>query len=108
MANSSFAPIAQMRYMPYGASRDNTEDTITDYLFTSQQLDASIGLYWYGSRAYDPELGRFVCADTIVPSAGNAQSLNQHAYTYNNPMKADKYFRAYRIQGASVPKYTGR
>ncbi len=87
MANSSFSPIAQMRYMPYGVSRDSTDDAITDYLFTSQQLDASIGLYWYGSRAYDPELGRFTCADTIVPSPGNPQSLNRYAYTQNNPLR---------------------
>ncbi len=32
MANNSFAPIAQMRYMPYGVSRDNTEDTIQSKL----------------------------------------------------------------------------
>jgi hypothetical protein len=31
--------MARIRYMPYGVSRDSTDDTITDYLFTSQQLD---------------------------------------------------------------------
>jgi len=32
-------------------------------------------------------LGRFLSADTIVPSPGNPQSLNRYAYTLNNPVK---------------------
>jgi hypothetical protein len=32
-------------------------------------------------------LGRFISADTIVPSPGNPQSLNRYAYTQNNPLK---------------------
>jgi len=32
-------------------------------------------------------LGRFLSADTIVPSPGNPQSLNRYAYVNNNPVK---------------------
>ena len=32
-------------------------------------------------------LGRFLSADTIVPSPGNPQSLNRYAYGLNNPLK---------------------
>jgi len=32
-------------------------------------------------------LGRFLSADTIVPSPGNPQSLNRYAYVYNNPLR---------------------
>jgi len=42
---------------------------------------------YYGARYYDATLGRFVSADTIVPSAGNPQSLNRYAYVYNNPTR---------------------
>jgi hypothetical protein len=38
------------------------------------------------ARYYDPELGRFIQADTIVPSAANPQSLNRYSYCYNNPL----------------------
>jgi hypothetical protein len=38
------------------------------------------------ARYYDPELGRFIQADTIVPNAGNPQSLNRYSYCYNNPL----------------------
>jgi RHS repeat-associated protein len=86
VADSGFAPVNHMRYTPYGVSRDDASALPLDYLFTDQQLDGSIGLYWYGSRAYDAAMGRFVCADTIVPSPGNPQSLNRFSYTYNNPL----------------------
>lgn len=59
----------------------------TDYTFTGQKLDASAGLLYYGARYYDAALGRFVQADTIVPSPGNPQALNRYAYTLNNPVK---------------------
>jgi len=42
---------------------------------------------YYGARYYDATLGRFVSADTVVPNAGNPQSLNRYAYTLNNPVR---------------------
>ncbi len=50
------------------------------YRFTGQEKDGS-GLYYYGARYYDPELGRFVQPDTVL--AG----LNRYAYCENNPIK---------------------
>ena len=40
-----------------------------------------------GARDYDPRLGRWLSADTIVPEPGNPPSLNRFAYVYNNPLK---------------------
>lgn len=42
---------------------------------------------YYAARYYDSALGRFVSADTIVPSAGNPQTLNRYSYAYNNPLR---------------------
>jgi len=44
-------------------------------------------LYDYGARFYDPLLGRFISADTVVPGAGNPQALNRYAYVLNNPLR---------------------
>jgi RHS repeat-associated protein len=85
--DASFNPTGRMRYSPYGVSRDPNAAMGTDHLFTGQISDGSTGLYWYGSRAYDPACGRFTCPDSIVPSAGNPQALNRYAYTANNPLK---------------------
>jgi RHS repeat-associated protein len=59
----------------------------TDRLYTGQRWEAGIGLYDYNARYYDPALGRFVQADTVVPSPQNSQSLNRYLYTLGNPLK---------------------
>jgi hypothetical protein len=42
---------------------------------------------YYGARYYDPTIGRFISADSIVPSAVNPQALNRYAHVLNNPLK---------------------
>jgi RHS repeat-associated protein len=73
---------SQQRYLPYGAERWHTGTLPTDYRFTGQRSEeATLGsLYDYGARFYSPVLGRFLSADTIVPSPGNPQSLNRYSY----------------------------
>lgn len=87
VADVLFSPLDQMRYTPHGVSRDAAPNLGTDHKFTSQIEDASIGLYWYNARAYDPAIGRFTCADSVVPSPRNPQSMNRYSYCYNNPVK---------------------
>jgi RHS repeat-associated protein len=56
--------------------------------YTGQIFDDDTGLYYYNARygacpergRRDPELGRFIQADTIVPSAANPHSLNRYSY----------------------------
>jgi hypothetical protein len=43
------------------------------------------GLMFYNARWYDPALGRFVQADTVIP--GGLQGLDRYAYVTNNPLK---------------------
>ena len=62
-------------------------DVPTDQRFTGQRRDATIGLYDYNARWYDPALGRFVQPDPLVPDPGNPQALNRYTYVYNNPLR---------------------
>jgi RHS repeat-associated protein len=55
-------------------------------LFTGQRLDQS-GLYFYNARYYDPQIGRFISADTVVPDPSDPQNLNRYSYVLNNPLK---------------------
>jgi RHS repeat-associated protein len=55
--------------------------------YNSKSLDEDTGLYFYGARYYDPELGRFLQPDTIIPELGNPQSYNRYSYVLNNPLK---------------------
>ena len=75
-------------YLPYGDQRHATGSLPTDYRFTGQRIESTIGeLYDYGARFYDPVLGRFVSADTVVPEPGNPQALNRYSYVLNNSLK---------------------
>jgi RHS repeat-associated protein len=80
------------RYYPYGEPRDDYDSALpTDHTFTGQITDGLLddggtGLMYYGARYYDPEVGRFAAADTIVPNPGNPQDLNRYAYVSNNPV----------------------
>ena len=49
-------------------------------------LDPESGLYYYGGRYYDPELGRFISPDPFVPQPDDPQSLNRYSYVLNNPV----------------------
>jgi hypothetical protein len=40
-----------------------------------------------GVRWFDPSLGRFISADTIVPSPYNPLAHDRYSYSYNNPIK---------------------
>ncbi|MBV8893440.1 MAG: RHS repeat-associated core domain-containing protein, partial [Acidobacteria bacterium] len=86
VADAGFNPLDQMRYTPYGISRDPGTALGTDHLFTGQIKDQSIELYWYGTRCYEPSIGRFCQPDSVVPSAADPQSLNRYSYVRNNPL----------------------
>ena len=87
-ANETGARIAELRYRPWGESRYTFGATPTQRRFTGQTLDnVAGGLYFYNARYYDPALGRFASADTIVPQPGNPQSLNRYSYVLNNALR---------------------
>jgi hypothetical protein len=39
------------------------------------------------SAYYDPELGRFIQPDTIIPNLSNPQSYNRYSYCVNDPLR---------------------
>ena len=63
-----------------------TGATNVPYRYTGKEQDDSTGLYFYEARYYDPVLGRFISADTIVPDPLDPQSLNRYSYAANNPI----------------------
>ncbi len=73
-------------YMPFGSMRDHSGTSITNYKFTDQELDPETGLYNYRARLYDPNIGRFITPDSIIPDPYDPQSLNRYSYCRNNPL----------------------
>jgi len=92
--DSNGAMISEMRYKPWGELRYTWTDApastspayeLTRYQYTGQySYDVEFGLKYYGARFYDSAVGRFVSADTVIPSG--AQGLDRYAYTNNNPI----------------------
>jgi RHS repeat-associated protein len=84
--------LTALKYTAFGELRTGT--STTDYQYTGQRNEAEIGLYYYVSRFYDPQLARFISADTIVPQPGSSQGYGRYAYTNNNPIKHGYVTRA--------------
>ncbi len=47
-------------------------------------ITEGFGLMFYNARMYDPALGRFTSADTIIP--GGVQGYDRYAYVNNSPV----------------------
>lgn len=78
--------VGDSAYLPFGATRQESGLTSVKYKYTGQEQDKEIGLYNYNARLYDPDLGRFLTPDTIVPDPTNPQGLNRYSYVINNPL----------------------
>jgi len=65
--------------------RASNGTTPTNYTYTGQYSNmGDFGLMFYNARWYDPAVGRFAQADTIVP--GGIQGLDRYAYVNNSPV----------------------
>ncbi len=69
-------------YSPYGSSRYQQGTMGTAKGFTGQYNDSVSGLDYYGSRYYDPVVGRFISADALD---GNIAGMDPYAYVGGNP-----------------------
>ena len=85
--NSSGVRQTELRYFAYGGTRYDAGSQMTLYRYTGQRVETGTGLYDYGARWYDPQIGRFLAADSIVPTPGDSQALNRYMYVLGNPLK---------------------
>ena len=60
---------------------------INPILYRSYYFDAETGFYYVSSRYYDPEVGRYLNADSVLSGTGESvQGYNLFAYCFNNPV----------------------
>ena len=65
----------------------NNVATLNPFRYRSYYFDEETGLYYLQSRYYDPELGRFISADSIeYLDPETLGGLNLYAYCGNNPV----------------------
>jgi RHS repeat-associated protein len=68
-------------YSAFGSQFNQSGSIEEFHSFTGKELDADTGLYYFNSRWYDSELGRFISEDPAQ------DGLNWYIYCRNNPTK---------------------
>ena len=76
--------IAEYDYRPYGQVQAGPATAGPGY--TGHVSDPDTGLVYMQARYYDPEMGRFVSADPLGPTPGNASNFNRYGYASDNPV----------------------
>jgi len=83
--DSSGNVVSQLKYSPWGGVHYTSGSSLTNYTYTGQYSNmADFGLMFYNARFYDPYLGRFAQADSVVPSG--VQGYDRYAYVNNLPI----------------------
>jgi RHS repeat-associated protein len=84
LVNSSQGLAASYRYDPFGntISSSGTLASANVYRFSSKEIHAASGMYYYGYRFYDPNLQRWINRDPLAEWA----SLNLYNFIANDPI----------------------
>ncbi|WPB74323.1 toxin TcdB middle/N-terminal domain-containing protein [Archangium violaceum] len=85
ITNQAGQKVASYDYSAFGATLASSASVANSRGYGGHEVDET-GLVYMNARYYDPQLGRFISPDALVPSSGNPQALNRYAYVYNNPI----------------------
>ncbi len=85
---------ARMSYTPFGKKIEPDEEgkekenpSYTNRGYTGHEHIENTDYIHMNARIYDPDIGRFMSADTMIPYMYNSQSFNRYSYVRNNPLK---------------------
>jgi RHS repeat-associated protein len=95
----------RFEYLPYGESWITEGEGVNNPKYNSQELDKETNFYFYNARRfrfncqakdipetnevahYDPEIARFVTADTVIDGELSSVGWNRYAYVKGNPVR---------------------
>ena len=89
IVNSSSSTVASYTYDPWGKiiSSSGTLADINPLRYRGYYYDSETGFYYLQSRYYDPEIGRFINADSYASTDETGLlSTNMFAYCENDPV----------------------
>lgn len=86
VTNDAGQAITRTEYLPYGETWFMEGDKNYAPKFNSQELDKESNFYFMNARHYDPELARFVTADSITDGDNAYASWNRYMYVHGNPV----------------------
>ena len=97
LVNSSGTQVVAYTYDAWGnpltttGSMADTLGKLNPFRYRGYVYDTETGLYYLGSRYYNPETGRFISADGYVSTGQGIAGNNMFAYCGNNPVfRTDK------------------
>jgi RHS repeat-associated protein len=87
LTDDTGAVIGTFDYDVFGALRGQTGDADTNWRFTGELQDLTVGEapYYLRARYYDPAIGRFLSQDPWPTNPMNPQTANLYVYGLNNP-----------------------
>jgi RHS repeat-associated protein len=88
LTDSSGAIAASYSYDPYGTTltASGAQASVNPFRFASGYFDSATGLLKFGTRYYDPSLGRWTQRDSVAGSISDPGNLNRYVYAGNNPV----------------------
>ena len=111
IVNSSCGTVASYTYDPWGKiiSSSGTLADINPLRYRGYYYDSETGFYYLQSRYYDPEIGRFINADSYASTdATGLLSTNMFAYCENDPVnKSDPSGEAFSLITIAVGATVG-
>ena len=90
MTDGSGNEVNSYDYDPYGQTINQVEQTGLNnpWKFAGGYLDSSTNLYKFGTRYYDPSVGRWTQQDPVGGSLGDLNSANRYVYAGDDPVNA--------------------
>jgi RHS repeat-associated protein len=87
LSDENGATAASYAYDAFGRIEKRHGNVQCSLTFTAREFDGVTGLYYYRSRFYDADLGRFLSADRYSGTQDDPLSLNRYAYVKNAPTR---------------------
>jgi len=78
--------LSRTEYLPYGETFQQEGEIKFAAKYNGQALDEESDLYYYNARHYDPEIARFVTADSVIDGATSVKGWNRYMYVGGNPI----------------------
>jgi RHS repeat-associated protein len=89
VTKASGQSVHNYRYDGYGQiipERGNFTDPHNHYTFSQKEWDEEMGLYYFGARHYDPEVGLWTTQDEYRGMLSQPISLHRTAYVHDSPI----------------------
>lgn len=78
--------VASYEYDAFGNLLHESSSVPNNYLFTGEQYDRDLSLYFLRARYYNPENGRFHTSDPFEGFRNDPTSLHKYLYAHGNPV----------------------